>query len=77
VLDDLWVEPGAMGGGIGTGLFRFAAERARELGARTMEWEAEPNAIGFYERMGGRYVRDSEPSEFGRILPVMAITFRE
>jgi GNAT superfamily N-acetyltransferase len=73
VLDDLWVDPDAMGGGIGTQLFRFAAERARELGARMLEWEAEPHAVGFYKRMGGRHLRDSEPSEWGRILPVMGI----
>lgn len=47
VLDDLWVEPAAMGAGLGTELFRFAAERAAELGARRLEWEAEPHAVGF------------------------------
>jgi GNAT superfamily N-acetyltransferase len=73
VLDDLWIEPGAMGAGLGRELFDAAAGRGRELGARTMEWEAEPNAVGFYERMGGRYLRDSEPSEWGRILPVMVV----
>jgi hypothetical protein len=39
-----------------------------------MEWEAEPNALGFYERMGAVYVRDSEPSEWGRVLAVMAVS---
>lgn len=77
VLDDLWVEPAAMGAGLGTELFRFAAERAAELGARRLEWEAEPHAVGFYERMGGRHLRDSEPSEWGRILPVMGIDLLE
>jgi hypothetical protein len=38
-----------------------------------MEWEAEPNALGFYERMGGRYLRDSEPSAWGRLIPVMGV----
>lgn len=73
VLDDLWVEPDAMGGGVGRELFEHALERAAELAARTLEWEAEPHAVGFYERMGGRYVRDSDPSEWGRILPIMGI----
>jgi GNAT superfamily N-acetyltransferase len=73
VLDDLWVEPEAMGEGIGSELFRAAADRARELGARTLEWEAEPHAVGFYERMGGRHLRDSPPTEFGRTLPVMGL----
>jgi len=73
VLDDLWVEPEEMGKGVGGELFRRAADRAKELGARTLEWEAEPNAVGFYERMGARYLRDSPPTEWGRILPVMGI----
>ena len=38
-----------------------------------MEWEAEPNAIGFYQKMGSRYRRDSASSEWGRILQVMGV----
>jgi GNAT superfamily N-acetyltransferase len=72
-LDDLWVEPDYIGRGVGTRLFETAADRARELGAKRMEWEAEPNAVGFYERRGGRYVRDSEETELGRVLPVMGL----
>jgi GNAT superfamily N-acetyltransferase len=72
-LDDLWIEPEWMGGGIGSRLFRHAAEHGAALGADRMEWEAEPNALGFYERMGGRYLRDSEPTEWGRVIPVMGV----
>ena len=72
-LDDLWIEPSSIGTGIGSRLFQHAAHVAEALGASRMEWEAEPNALGFYKRMGGRYVRDSEPSEWGRILQVMAV----
>jgi GNAT superfamily N-acetyltransferase len=73
VLDDLWVEPAAMGKGVGAALFRAAQARAKTLGARTLEWEAEPNAVGFYERMGARYLRDSPPTAFGRVIPVMGV----
>jgi hypothetical protein len=38
-----------------------------------MEWEAEPNALGFYEKMGGRFLRDSEPTEWDRVIPVMCV----
>jgi N-acetylglutamate synthase-like GNAT family acetyltransferase len=58
VLDDLWVDPACMGHGLGTRLFRVAAERARELGAERLEWGAEHNALGFYEKLGGRKLRD-------------------
>jgi GNAT superfamily N-acetyltransferase len=76
VLEDLWVEPRVMGRGLGTRLFRRSEERALELGASRMEWGTEPNAIGFYEKLGGRYLRDGEPSEWGRILPVMGVDLR-
>jgi hypothetical protein len=46
---------------------------ARRHGARRLEWEAEPNALGFYQRMGGSYVRDSEVTEWGRVLEVLGI----
>jgi GNAT superfamily N-acetyltransferase len=73
VLEDLWVEPEYMGHGIGSALFELARDRAERLGAHAMEWEAEPNAIGFYERMGGRHVRD-QVSEWGRTLQVIAVS---
>jgi hypothetical protein len=53
------------------------AAKARELGAVRLEWEAEPNAVGFYEKLGGRYLRDSEASEWGRVLPVMGVSLDE
>jgi len=72
-LEDLWIDPPWIGRGVGALLFRHAADHARALGARRMEWEAEPNAIGFYEKMGGGYVRESEQTEWGRYLDVMGV----
>ena len=72
-LDDLWVEPAWIGRRIGTRLFEHAAEHARRMAARRMEWEAERNSIGFYERMGGRYLRDSHPGVWERINAVMGM----
>jgi GNAT superfamily N-acetyltransferase len=65
VLDDLWVDPAWMRQGLGSRLFRHAAERARELGAARLEWGAERHALGFYEKMGGRFLR-SHVTEWGR-----------
>jgi len=69
-LDDLWVEPASMGCGVGRALFEQAALRARELGARSLRWEAEPGAVGFYERMGAATV-GSVTSSWGRQISVM------
>jgi GNAT superfamily N-acetyltransferase len=77
ILDDLWIDPEFMGRGIGSALFHHLADRARGLGARRLEWETEPNAVGFYEAMGAVYVRDSEPTAWGRILPIMGIDLHE
>jgi GNAT superfamily N-acetyltransferase len=72
-LDDLWVEPGSMGRGIGRQLFEHAVASDKQQGAARVEWEAEPNAIGFYEKMGGRHVRDGDLSAWGRVNPVMGL----
>jgi GNAT superfamily N-acetyltransferase len=72
VLDDLWVDPAWMGHGLGSTLFRLAAERARELGAERLEWGGEPNAVGFYEKLGGRKIRD-HVTEWGRVAPWMGL----
>ena len=72
-LEDLWVEPAWIGRGLGRALFERVAAEARERGARRLEWEAEPNAAGFYEHLGGAYVRDSEETEWGRVLQVLAV----
>ncbi len=72
VLDDLWVDPAAIGRGLGSRLFRLAADRARELGAQRLEWGAEPNAVGFYEKVGGRKLRD-HVTEWGRVAPWMGL----
>jgi GNAT superfamily N-acetyltransferase len=71
-LDHLWLLPAHIGKGFGRLLFEHAAGRARDLGNRRLEWEAEPNAIGFYERMGGRTDRETM-GQLGRPLKVMTL----
>jgi GNAT superfamily N-acetyltransferase len=72
-LDDLWVEPEWLGHGVGSRLFLHVVERARAAGARRLEWEAERNAVGFYERMGGCFVRAGEPTDWGPPSPIMSL----
>lgn len=71
-LDHLWLLPSTIGHGLGRKLFEHAVERAKAHGAIRMEWEAEPNAIGFYRRMGASPVRQVI-SELGRPLEVFAL----
>jgi GNAT superfamily N-acetyltransferase len=73
-LDDLWVEPGDIGSGVGRALFEAACEVARTLPADQMLIVADPNAEGFYLRMGARRIGE-EASEVvdGRRLPILTI----
>jgi GNAT superfamily N-acetyltransferase len=52
VLEDLWLEPEAIGAGHGRRLWEHAVGVARAGGAAAMELDAEPHAMGFYQRMG-------------------------
>jgi GNAT superfamily N-acetyltransferase len=52
VLDGLFVEPGAMRGGIGRALVEDAARRGRAEGASSIDVIANPRATGFYEQVG-------------------------
>ena len=51
-LDGLFVQPGRMGSGVGRALIEDAAQIARERGATRIEVVANPEAVGFYERVG-------------------------
>jgi GNAT superfamily N-acetyltransferase len=72
-LDHLWLSPSQIGAGIGRTLFNHAMAKAKQLGATEIEIEAEPNAVGFYERMGATRVGENEYELEGqpRILPLL------
>jgi GNAT superfamily N-acetyltransferase len=71
-LDHLWVIPARIGTGIGRILFTHALQCASALGATRLEWEADPHAVGFYQRMGGHYLRDTV-TELEGTLPIMGL----
>jgi GNAT superfamily N-acetyltransferase len=73
-LRDLFVEPDRFRQGIGAALFGEAVRFAREQGAESITLGGDPNAIGFYERMGMRQI-GYEPSIVGngRMLPIMTL----
>jgi GNAT superfamily N-acetyltransferase len=56
VLEHMWVDPASIGGGIGRALFDHAVRTAASLNACEIEIESDPNAEGFYLRMGARRV---------------------
>ena len=58
-LDHLWIVPDAMGRGIGRALFQHALGQARRLNHRSFKIEADPNAEGFYMRMGAQRIGET------------------
>lgn len=74
-LEHLWVLPEHMGKGVGMNLFKHALFRCSEIGAEVLEIESDPNAQGFYERMGAKKVGQSasELDSQPRFLPILEI----
>ena len=72
-IENLWVSPDSIGKGVGKALFLHAVELARQHGYKTLQLEADPNAMGFYEKMGMHQIgkRHSEVENEPRILPIM------
>jgi GNAT superfamily N-acetyltransferase len=55
-MEDLFLAPTLIGRGFGRQLFEHAERTARALGATELLIEADPNAEGFYLRMGAQRV---------------------
>ena len=74
-LEHMWVLPAYIGTGLGKELFLDAMERAAAFAVRDVEISADPNAAGFYERMGARQIGEVDASIDGqaRKLPRLKI----
>jgi ribosomal protein S18 acetylase RimI-like enzyme len=74
-IENLWVSPELIGKGVGKRLFLHALDLSRQRGFQKLQLEADPNAVGFYKKVGmykigeRRYVLESQV----RILPTMEI----
>ena len=77
MIEDLWIEPAAIGRGYGRLLWTHAVATARASGASAIELDAAPNAPAFYERMGARKAGET-PATFAacRRLPRMRFELR-
>jgi GNAT superfamily N-acetyltransferase len=74
-LEHMWVDPEYIGSGIGKRLFEHAIITAASLGAAVIEIESDPNAEGFYRRMGAQRVGElvSELEGMPRVLPLLVV----
>ena len=74
-LEHFWVDPVDMGRGIGRALLRHALKHAAYHGAKHVDIESDPNAEGFYLRLGARRVgwRSRPVAGTARKLPLLLI----
>ena len=75
-IEHMWLRPEYMGSGIGRALFTHATGRAKERGARILELSGDPNAEGFYARMGAKRIGEitgGMSGEVNRTLPRMRV----
>ena len=68
----IFVEPAAIGRGLGKLLFRHAVKTARRLKYKKLVIGSDPFAVEFYEAMGARRVGEiTSPIRAGRMLPLL------
>jgi N-acetylglutamate synthase-like GNAT family acetyltransferase len=74
-LEHMWIKPEHMGAGVGRTLLLHAKHRAVNLKVSALELSADPNAEGFYRRMGATRIGEvrSEIEGQPRVLPRMRI----
>jgi len=65
-LEHMWVTPAVIGTGIGKELFLDAMERAAKLNVNAVEISSDPNAAGFYKRMGATQIGEIDSSIEGQ-----------
>jgi GNAT superfamily N-acetyltransferase len=74
----LFIDPDAIGQGIGRRLFEHATAAAAGLGFERLTIDADPNAEPFYLAMGAIQIGATPSGSIpGRMLPLLAITITE
>ena len=74
-LEHLWVAPKHIGTGVGKELFLHAMRRAAGRNVSDVEISADPNAEGFYKKMGAHRIGDvqADMDDKPRTIPRMSV----
>jgi GNAT superfamily N-acetyltransferase len=73
-LQKMFVEPSAIGRGVGKALFDWATATANALGADVLQIDADPGAVGFYKKMGAIECGFASSASIpGRMLPRLQV----
>ena len=69
--EHFWVHPDVHGRGVGQHLFEHMVSKAISKGAERIKIVSDPNAEGFYNRMGAKCIGTEASKPIGRCLPVL------
>ena len=72
-VEHMWVLPEHIGSGLGRILFEHMCETLTALRVERLLIASDPNAVGFYERMGAKRIGDVPATPAGRTLPLMEL----
>ncbi len=74
-LEHLWIEPSYIGQGFGGKLLTLACQQAKSDGYNSIELIADPNAEGFYRRLGATKIAEINTKVLAvdRVLPKMQL----
>lgn len=73
-LGNMWIRPSKIGTGLGRAMWQDAMATATAAGFECLKIGAEPNAEGFYRKMGAERVGETPSGSIpGRTLPLMQV----
>lgn len=72
-LEHMFVLPAFIGRGMGSALFRHLRRLCRARGVKTLGILADPNAKGFYMKLGAHYVKEFPSTIAGRTTPYLVL----
>jgi GNAT superfamily N-acetyltransferase len=75
-LEHMWVEPAFIGQGVGRQLFAHLLKRMHAMRVTRLTVASDPNAEGFYRRMGARRIGRVRSRPTSRWLPLLVIRLR-
>ncbi|AZQ48164.1 GNAT family N-acetyltransferase [Bacillus albus] len=71
-LDFLYIHPRYKGKGYGKIMWEFVIEQAKELGIKSFTIDSDPNAKGYYLKMGAKLIGETPSTVFeDRLLPLL------
>ena len=75
-MDHLFVDPGFQYNGIGKRLMDKAINYCKGQGIINLKIFVDPNATGFYEKIGAKFLEDSPSSIKGRFIPIYVLEIK-